>query len=335
MKTNKMALTTLLVFFLLISNLSQSSIDQSDSQYFSDEPSGTIKVVTSLSIISDWTSQIGKGLYVPFSVVSGLEDPHTYEPKPSETEILRNADIFIRFGLPGLEPWVQSIIDAYPSLNVLTLANISMMQIDPITGTTNPHIWMSPVIAKIFVEEITDAIVSLDKVNEITYYENSGSYLAELDTIISKIQGEYLDQLDGLKVVIHHPSFMYLFDLLGVQRMGVIEEQEGSEPSAQHIIEIYNIMKEENVSVIVTQPQIEEDLIIQIARDTGAKLAKLTPLLGIEGVDSYIDMIEYNVHALQNPEKITNTGWIITAAIIGGVAVAVVVAIPVYFRFKK
>ena len=91
----------------------------------------------------------------------------------------------------------------------------------------------------------------------------------------------------------------------------------------------------ENVTTIVTQPQIEEKIIFQIARDTNAKLAKLTPLIGINNITNYIQMIEQNVLALLNPEDIEDSGWITTALIIGLSFFGVTVATLAYFRYKK
>ncbi|MFW9853327.1 MAG: metal ABC transporter substrate-binding protein, partial [Candidatus Thorarchaeota archaeon] len=291
------------------------------------------KVVTTISIIADWANQIGGSLFSSVAVVTGSEDPHTYSLTSGEIEMIGEADLFVRFGLPGLEPWVQNVLDAYPSLNVLTLAQPELMEEDPITGDPNPHVWMSPILAKSFVENITNSVIAIDFTHKSEYETNRDNYLADLDDLISRVEGEYADQLRGLKVVVHHPAFFYLLELLEVERVGVIEEHEGSEPSAQHIQEIVDLMKTENISTIVTQPQIEEDLIIQIARDTNAKLAKLTPLLNINNIDTYIDMIEYNVFALQNPEEVTEGGWIYTAIIIGGSFFLLSLLGVVYIRY--
>jgi len=137
-------------------------------------------------------------------------------------------------------------------------------------------------------------------------------------------------------VVVHHPSFFYLLDLLEVERVGVIEEKEGSEPSAQHIQEITSLMIEQNIKTIIAQPQIEEELVLQMARDTGASIAKLTPLLGVNGLTTYIAMIEYDIYALQNPEEIESSQSTILALIISGsILVAVVIAVILYLRFRK
>jgi ABC-type Zn uptake system ZnuABC Zn-binding protein ZnuA len=208
-----------------------------------------------------------------------------------------------------------------------------MIETDSVTGDPNPHLWMSPILAKTFVQNITDEVILLDFEHQAQYEANRDSYLDELDDLILAIENE--DQFEGLKVVVHHPAFMYLLDLLGVVRVGVIEEHEGSEPSAQHIGEIVDTMIEENVSIIITQPQIEEKMIIQIARDTNAKLAKLTPLLDVNNIDTYIGMIEYNILALANPEEVTAEGWTITAIIVGCCLFAATAAFLIYFRYIK
>ncbi|NPD87492.1 MAG: zinc ABC transporter substrate-binding protein [Asgard group archaeon] len=326
-----------LVFFLILLSsfafLSSPISNSIDGSIISKQLSGEIKVVTSISIIADWVGEIGEGLFIPTSVVTGGEDPHTFELLGSDIHMIENSDLFIIFGVEGLEPWAEQVLPDNHNLNVLYLATDEMMTIDPVTSDPNPHLWMSPIITKTFVQKITNEVILLDFEHQAEYESNRDDYLSELDDLITMIDNE--NQFEGLKVVVHHPSFMYLLDLLGIERVGVIEEHEGSEPSAQHIGEIIDTMIAENVSIIITQPQIEEKMIIQIARDTNAKLAKLTPLLGINDISTYIDMIEYNLLALSNPEEVTGEGWIVTAIIIGSSLFIVTIACLVYFRYIK
>ncbi len=298
------------------------------------EPTGEIKVVTSLSVIADWAANIGGDLFSPVSIVTGAEDPHTFQLLAQDQQLIGNSDLFIVFGIEGLEPWVDMVLQADPTINVFYLATEDIIEIDPITSDPNPHIWMSPVLVKDFVINVTDEIILLDFEHQSEYEINRDNYLLELDSLILKIQAE--NQFIGLKVVVHHPSYMYFLDMLGVIRVAVIEEHEGSEPSAQHIGEVIDTMKEENVSIIITQPQIEEKSIIQIARETDAKVAKLTPLLGIDNdTNTYIKMMEFNLLALANPEDVSEEGWIVTAVIVGSVFFGVIAIVLALFRFKK
>ena len=64
-----------LIFVLIILSssvfLSSSILGSVDGKIVSKQPSGEIKVVTSLSIIADWATEIGEGLFTPASEVTG------------------------------------------------------------------------------------------------------------------------------------------------------------------------------------------------------------------------------------------------------------------------
>ncbi|MFW9997303.1 MAG: metal ABC transporter substrate-binding protein [Candidatus Odinarchaeota archaeon] len=263
-----------------------------------------------MSIPRDWAQQVAGDLFTITSIVTGFENIHTYSPKFSEIQSVKNADLFIWMGLEGVEQWVKDVIADMPANKILTLINASAgeyIEHDDVTGVDNPHVWMSPVNAKEMVEKIYSRFVELDGANEATYTVNRNHYKTELDDLLASIE-QKKTAFNGLKVVVHHPSFKYLFDLLGIDRVAAVEEKEGSEPSAQHIADVTQLMKEQNITLLVNQPQLAEDDIVEIARDTGAKIADLTPLLPVEvdgwekeTVETYVDMIRYDIWALENP----------------------------------
>jgi ABC-type Zn uptake system ZnuABC Zn-binding protein ZnuA len=283
------------------------------------------EVVTSLSIPADLAQQVIGELFMVTSIVSGFEDLHTYEPTTSEIIKVQQADLFIRLGLGSLEPWIANMINDLDPRKVLTLVDASAgeyMLKDPLLGENNTHVWMDPSNAKHMTGKIYNKLVELDPDNEVSYTDNYNGYIDELDNLLNFIKTKKL-VLKDTKVVVHHPAFMYLLVLLDIDRVGVIEESHESEPSAQHINEIIQIMNYENVSLLVGQSQIDEGNIVEIARETGAKIAELTPLLQVEVddwektiVETYTDMIEYNIWALENPHDpqpmiIPSTGIIV------------------------
>ncbi len=305
---------TLLVTIIFTSTI--VSIATNSNYYVEDgkdfDPNDTLKVVTTLGIINDWAWEVGKGLFTPHSIVTGLEDPHTYEMTTADRELLSQANLLIRFGIEGIESWLSSNLDAIlednPNLVVITLANTSIMENDTAAEEPflNPHVWMSPVYAKSFVKEITDAVVSLDPNNKAKYEANRDNYLLDLDALIERINKEYRPELEGLKVVVHHPAFMYLFDLLGIKREAIIEEKHEAEPSPEHIQNVVDKMKKDNVKIIVVQPQVSSDVINQIVKETGAKLVSVSPLLPAFGQTTYVGLIEYDIYALQHPTAATS-----------------------------
>jgi len=283
-----------------------------------------LKIVVSLSMIGDWVEKIaGTGSDI-VSIVTGLENPHTYTLDPSETAALSGCDLFIRFGLNGLEPWVQSVIDSSPSLQdkTLTLVNSSTgeyMEYDPLIESYNPHVWMSPIKVRDMCKKIYNKLVELDPGNQSAYLDNFLSYQNELFNLLNRMDNAK-KTFRGQKVVVHHPAFIYFLDLLGINRIGAVEEQEGSEPSALHIAEIAETIKSaggENV-LLISQPQLDVEDLIGIAESTGSNIAYLTPLLGVEVetslrsiygdlIDQYIEMIDYNLYKLANPDLYNTT----------------------------
>ncbi|MHA1330427.1 MAG: metal ABC transporter substrate-binding protein [Candidatus Hodarchaeales archaeon] len=289
-------------------------LELSEGKY---QQESSIKVVVSLSIIGDWVSHIaGEDVEVQ-SIVSGLENPHTYDPDPSEIAAVAGADLFVELGLEGLEPWVKSLMQSEPSLSAKTLILINTsvheyMDYDEIIDTYNPHVWMSPIKVRSMCVKIYNVLSSLDPAGNTTYYNNLLAYQTELFETLNKID-DAKSILKGQYVLVNHPSFLYLFDLLGMERIGAIEEKEGSEPSASHIAELtqhVNVIGGENV-IIVNQPQMDLENVQGISEATGAQIIELTPLMGVEVepelegefgqfVDSYIEMLNYDIYKLEH-----------------------------------
>ncbi|MFW9906282.1 MAG: metal ABC transporter substrate-binding protein [Candidatus Thorarchaeota archaeon] len=273
-----------------------------------------LRVVASLSMIGDWAQNVAGDLFPVTSIVSGLENPHTYDPAPSEVAAVASADLFIQFGLSGLEPWVDSVLQSSPPANILTLINVSIdeyMEYDAIIGKKNPHVWMSPVNAKNMTFKIYQAFEQLLPESNKTLYSNYILYQEELEDLLKRID-QAQEVLNGTKVVVHHPAFLYFFDLLGLKRIGAIEEVEGAEPSAAHIADLTEKMLQEKCKLIINQPQLAKEDVEALALDTDSEIAELTPLLGVkveesikaeygELIDKYIEMFDYNLYKIIHP----------------------------------
>ncbi|MHA1795672.1 MAG: metal ABC transporter substrate-binding protein [Promethearchaeota archaeon] len=360
-RSNKtiLILFTLMSFFLLsMVNLQLTPVAGQEV----DNSSSTLKVVTSVELLEDFVTQIGGNLTgVTAVLVDGTEDPHTYEPTQSEINALIEADVLLLMGRPDLEPWWEGYTDSQgnseggykeivlqdnPDLLVITAMNESMAQTDPLLGMSNPHGWMSPIIAKQMVKNIYLGLnSSISEDSQILLKKYYTTYINQLDTLITYLQNQK-SHFSGLKVVVHHPSFMYLFDLLGIERIAVIEEQHDVEPSPQHIQEIKSLMETNNCTTIVSQANLDEDAVVQLARDMNANIIWGIPLLGMESkngtrISSYINMIHYNIWALDHPEPPTPKensipGFLLMQSIAGaGIGIALAFSVMQFGKLQK
>jgi len=267
----------------------------------------SLKIVVTLTIIEDVVEHI-MGQDVPV-IVPGSADPHSYEPTSDKILALENADIIFRMGVEDLEPWWRAEWeDAY----VVNLVKPDMLKEDPLLGFVNPHVWMDPNNMKNFTQQVNQTLWTKEPSisNKWIFSNNTLDYLSTLDNLLATIN-EAKFTFNGMKVVVNHPAFFYLFQesLLNLSRVGTIQKGEDQEPSALEIVNVIKTMRDEECHLVVTDPQHRTENVYEIARETQSKIAILTPLLNVQ-VDwdnkqvmilNYTQMIDYDIWALMNP----------------------------------
>ncbi|MBD3186758.1 hypothetical protein GF325_08035, partial [Candidatus Bathyarchaeota archaeon] len=177
---------------------------------------------------------------------------------------------------------------------------------DNLIDKDNPHVWMSPLNAINMTGRIFNAIHAAETNTSLQgqYVANKDAFIIDLNETAILLQNTTLlySRLEDYNVTVHHPAFKYFLDILGVQRIASIEEGGAhGEPDPEHLAEVINAMKSNNTKVIINQPQLDDADVKEIAKETGAHVADLTPLLGIKGIHTYIDMIVFDLIQLLNP----------------------------------
>ncbi len=154
----------------------------------------------------------------------------------------------------------------------------------------DPHTWLSPVNAKIMVNNLLDAVVEIDPDNEEGYRENAQDYLDELDSLHLSVK-EDLQSHHGRKFLIYHPSMGYFAHEYGLVQIGV--EREGREPGASGLIAVIEQAKEEGIHVVFVSPQFDESNAQTIADEIDGEVIQLNPL-----AEAYVDNLEDISHKL-------------------------------------
>ncbi|MHA1651354.1 MAG: metal ABC transporter substrate-binding protein, partial [Candidatus Helarchaeota archaeon] len=228
----------LMLFMIKTTGLRDSElINRINERINENDSKGKIKVIVWNTILQDWVQQVLGNLGTVESIVTGDQDIHSYEYTASDIEKVINADIFIKMGIVGVEPHADDLILAAlpdnPNLINYTLLNSTIdpingikIQYDPLIGSNNPHIWMSPYNAKKLINVTYLKLSEFNSTLEPQFRANRDAYFKQLDGLITRING-YKILFNNTPIVSNHPAYMYLFNLLGIQRVGVIEEHEG------------------------------------------------------------------------------------------------------------
>lgn len=270
-----------------------------------------LKVVTSISILKDFVENIGGERVEVKSLVTGLETPHTFSPKPSDRLALLSSELFVKVGL-GLEVWVDKLLDGAPEglLVIDTSRGIEVLGAKKEKGEVdsgeehhhsgNPHIWLDPENAIIMARHIADGLIAKSPEDRRYFEANYEEYVQKIREVTDELKGR-VQQLSDRRVVVFPSSYPYFLRAFGFEVVAVAEEVHGEEVSARRLAEIIKVIREEKVKVVIAERQFSDKDARMIAEETGATIAYLTPLLAPQifpETKDYIGMIRYNVEEL-------------------------------------
>lgn len=269
----------------------------------------TIKVVTTLPDLADFTKAIGKERVEVDFIVKGTQNPHYIEVKPSYMMKLRNADIFLQIGME-LELWAQQIIDGSRNNRLIVVDcsnNIEKLEIPSVVDASqgdihmqgNPHYWLDPMNVKIIMQNILNALVKVSPNDETYFKTNMDSYLTELNNKIKDWQVQ-LEPFKNSDVITFHKSWTYFAKRFGLNVIDYIEPKPGISPTPSHTLKLIKLITENQIKVIIVEPFYDDSVPKHIAASANAKVIRLaTSVGGVPQADTYFNLIDYNVKMLK------------------------------------
>ena len=273
------------------------------------EPAAGPRVVASTSVFADLVQQVGGDrLAGVVSVVPAGVDVEDYDPKPEDLQAVAQANLLVMNGL-ALDRWVSKLVgSANPSVTTLVLSDglpvlgVGTSQDEDIAANGNPHFWLDPQYAKVYVQKIHDQLVAIDPNGTPTYDANTGAYLAQLDELDSWIQQQVATIApENRKLVTFHEAYPYFAARYGFQLIGVITPSPGQEPSAGELAQLIETVKAAHVKAVFSEAQFSPRLSQTLAQEAGVQQVVsdlYNDSLGDPPADSYLGMMRYNVQRI-------------------------------------
>lgn len=237
------------------------------------------KPVVAVSIVPEETfvKAVCGDLVSTVVMVPPGHSPENYEPEPMQMERFSDADIYFSIGVPTEAANILPSVSAHTRIVSLADAAAEMYDELQIGADRDPHVWLSPKRAIIMVETIAREISALDSANASVYAANAESYIAELETVDLEIKAA-LEGVANRKFVVFHPAFGYLADDYGLEMFAL--EEEGKEATAEHLQEMIDLAKAEDIKVIFYQAETDSSQSVAYAEEIGGEAAMLAPLSG-------------------------------------------------------
>jgi ABC-type Zn uptake system ZnuABC Zn-binding protein ZnuA len=240
-------------------------------------PSGppTLTVVTSTTVFADMVAQVGGSLVNVHSLVPANGDVHTFSPRPSDIRQLAAAKLVVMNGL-GLDDWLLKSISAVnENAPVVQLApnlpGVEYITGDEGSGPPNPHLWLDPVIAQLYVDRIESGLAQADPANAAAYDRQAAAYRARLGELDTWVQTQIATIPPGnRRFVAFHDAFPYYARAYGLEIVGVAVAAPGQDPSAGYTAQLIAAIKAAHVKAIFSEAQFPPKLVDQLAQQTGA-----------------------------------------------------------------
>ena len=240
-------------------------------------------VVTTVAPLTNIVSNIGGDRVIVQGIIPEGTDSHTFEPRPSDADVLSKANLILVNGL-HLESPTEKLANA----SKLKETKIFEMGSNTITqsqwmfdfsfpkdkGDPNPHLWVNTKYAEAYAKLAAQQLIALDPSGKDYYETNLKNYLGRLEAL-DKATREVVTSIppENRKLLTYHDSWAYWAREYGFDVIGAIQPSDFKEPSAQDVAKLVDQIKQVKVPAIFGSEVYPSKVEEQIALEAKVKTA--------------------------------------------------------------
>jgi manganese/iron transport system substrate-binding protein len=263
------------------------------------------RVVTTFTVIQDIAQNVAGEAAIVESITKPGAEIHDYQPTPLDVVRAQAADLVLWNGF-NLERWFEKFFDNVKNVpSAVVSEGIEPMGIaeGPYTGKPNPHAWMSPKNALVYVENVRKALVKHDPANADVYNRNAAAYAAKIRAIDEPLR-KRLDAIpaDQRWLVSSEGAFSYLtrdYNMKEAYLWPINADEQGTPKQVRRVIDL---VRKNRIPVVFSESTISDRAAKQVARETGARyggVLYVDSLSAANGpVPTYLDLLKVTVETI-------------------------------------
>ena len=249
------------------------------------------KPIVAVSILPQayFVDTLAHDLVRTLTLVGEGQNPHAYEPSPSQMAQLSQARLWILSGTDFEFTLKDKIRSLYPALPIIDGTKGMTFRLleehdhhddhdhhhDEHDMNIDRHTWLGWQQSTMLLANTRDALVALLGDHESLIRERAQTLQTQIDAVFTTLQAD-LVELEGTVVYVYHPSFGYFLDSFGIEQRAV--ETGGKEPTARDLASLIAEAKAAKARVIFVQKQFPVTSARTVAQAVGAKVVALDPL---------------------------------------------------------
>ncbi|OCG65616.1 iron-binding protein [Gilliamella sp. Imp1-6] len=295
LKNRKILLKVILTSLIILTGMHESA--QASEKKF--------KVVTTFTVIQDIAQNVAGDAAIVESITKVGAEIHEYDPTPQDITKVLSADLVLWNGL-NLELWFKRFFEDVKDVpSVVVTEGIEPMPIreGSYKGNPNPHAWMSPTLALIYIENIRAAFVKYDPKNTAIYNRNAADYIAKIKALDAPLR-ERLAKIPESKrwLVTSEGAFSYLardYNLKEAYLWPINAEQQGT---PQQVRQLIDLVRANDIPVIFSESTISDKPAKQVSKETDIKYGGVLYVDSLSTkngpVPTYIDLLKVTVETI-------------------------------------
>jgi manganese/iron transport system substrate-binding protein len=269
------------------------------------QPRKPLRVVTTFTVIQDIAQNVAGSAAVVESITRPGAEIHDYQPTPLDVVKAQSADLVLWNGM-NLERWFERFFENVKEVpNVVVTEGIPPMGIaeGPYSGKPNPHAWMSPSNAVIYVANIRRALARQDPDNAVTYARNAAEYAAKIKALDDPLRQRLAAIPEGQRwLVTSEGAFSYLARDYGLRELYLWPINADEQGTPKQVRRVIDEVRKNKIPVLFSESTISDKPARQVAKETGARyggVLYVDSLSDARGpVPTYLDLLKVTVETI-------------------------------------
>ncbi|MEV6817778.1 metal ABC transporter substrate-binding protein [Nocardiopsis dassonvillei] len=265
---------------------------------------GRLLVLTTFTVLADMARNVADGRVEVASLTRPGAEIHGYEPTPDDLVRGQDADLILENGL-GLEAWFGQFTERVQAPTAVLSDGVETIPISAgeYEGQPNPHAWMSPDNAPVYVDNIRDALTELDPGGEQVYAEAAEAYKDEIGEVGDYLEEELAGVPDSSRALVTcEGAFSYLARDAGLTEMYLWPVNAETQGTPRQTAAVTEFVRDNQVPAVFCESTVNDGSQRSVARETGAAMGQTLYVdsLSEEGgpVPTYLDLLRHDAEAI-------------------------------------
>ncbi len=262
-------------------------------------------VLTTFTILADLARNVSGDKILVESITKPGAEIHSYQFTPSDIVKTKGAKLIIQNGL-GLEAWISKFMMSagdIPKVKLTDGIKPLLIEEDVYAGKPNPHAWMSPKRAMVYVDKILDAFIKIDPEGTLEYKSNAAAYKAKLELLDKELRDSLsLIPKERRFLVTCEGAFTYLARDYGMEEGYLWPVNSESQVTPRRMVNLIKTIKENKVPTIFCESTVSSEAQMEVAKSSGAVFGGtfyVDSLSDLNGpAPTYIDLLRHNVELI-------------------------------------